>query len=105
MSNKYNKLVRDKIPEKIKKNNEIPVVEVLDDIQYLKELKIKLTEELNEYLSSGEIEELADLQEVIYAILKYESIDINDFEKMRTDKVLKNGAFDKRLFLKDVKEK
>ncbi len=105
MARKYNKLVRDKIPEKIKKNNEIPIVEILDDAQYLKQLKLKLAEELDEYLRSGEIDELADLQEAMYAILKHENIDIADFEKIRTDKVSKNGAFEKRFFLKDdVKE-
>lgn len=64
---------------------------------------MKLSEELDEYLSSGEIEELADLQELIYAIIKFKNISAEEFEKLRHDKALKNGAFDQRLFLKDVK--
>ncbi len=102
MKKTYNKLVRDKIPEKIEKNNEKPIIEVLDDIKYLKELKLKLSEELNEYLENGDIEELADLQEVILAILKFQDTSLEDFERIRINKALKNGSFDKRFFLKGV---
>ena len=101
----YNKLVRDKIPEIIGETGRVAVVETLDNKEYGKFLDHKLGEELQEYTSSGSIEELADLVEVVYAILKYKGIDIDEFEGIRMKKVIKRGAFDKRLLLKEVIEK
>ena len=46
----YNKLVRDKIPDIILKDNELPVTRILDDEEFIKELNKKLQEEVNEYL-------------------------------------------------------
>ena len=96
----FNKLVRDKIPDIIKeKDNKTCTTEILDDDKYLEELNRKLQEELKEYLESGEVEELADLEEVLRAILKAKKVDYNNFEKIRKDKVEKRGAFDKKIFL------
>ena len=77
----YNKLVRDKIPNIIKENGEIPVVRVLDEIEYKIELERKLHEEYQEVIeSSGDdrVEELADMLEVIKALAKLENKDLND---------------------------
>ena len=101
----YNKLVRDKIPEVIESNNQICKVRILNDKEYLEQLNIKLQEELNEYLEDGSVEELADIQEVIYAILKFKKVSFSDFEKIRSEKVAKRGAFDKKIFLENVDEK
>ena len=96
----YNKLVRDKIPDIIKeKDNRDCVTEVLNDEKYLEELNKKLQEELKEYLESGEVEELADIEEVLRAILKTKKVSYENFEKVRKDKVEKRGAFDKKIFL------
>ncbi len=57
----FNKLVRDKIPEIIKNNNETPITRILSDEEYKIELEKKLYEEYQEVLeSSGEnrLEEL-----------------------------------------------
>ena len=69
----YNKLVRDKIPEIINNNNEICKTRILDNDEYIKELNIKLQEEVKEYLESGEVEELADIEEVLRAIKMFGS--------------------------------
>ena len=53
----YNKLVRDRIPEIILKDNELPTTRILDDEEYIKELNRKLQEEVNEYLENDNIEE------------------------------------------------
>ena len=96
----FKKLVRDKIPEIIReKDNKTCTTEILDNDKYLEELNRKLQEELKEYLESGEVEELADLEEVLRAILKAKKVDYNNFEKIRKDKVEKRGAFDKKIFL------
>lgn len=50
------------------------------------------------------MDELADLVEVVYPILKYKGIDIGEFESIRKRKAEERGAFDKRLMLKEVVE-
>lgn len=100
----YNKLIRDKIPEIIHQSGKNAVIETLDLQSYKQFLDKKLQEELQEYLESDNVEELADLVEVIYAILKYKDIDLQQFETIRQEKAAKRGAFDKRLLLKEVIE-
>ena len=98
----YNKLVRDKIPEIIKNNGEEPNTRILSDEEYLSELNKKLQEEMKEYLESGDIEELADLEEVLLAILDAKNISHEEFEKIRLEKVKKRGAFKKKIFLEST---
>lgn len=95
----FNKLVRDRIPEIIKESGRECTITVLEDHDYLKSLNNKLKEELDEYYTDDDITELADLVEVIYAILKYKGISIEEFEKIRLDKKTKRGGFDKGVFL------
>lgn len=45
------------------------------------------------------IEELADLEEVILAILDYKKVPYEQFEQIRKDKVLKRGAFKEKIYL------
>ena len=102
----YNKLIRDKIPEIIAKDNgKTCVTRIMADDEYLESLNAKMQEELNEYLASGEVEELADLEEVLRAILDVKGISYDAFEKIRNEKVLKRGAFKKKIFLESVREK
>ena len=95
----YNKLVRDKIPEIMIKNGATPVTHILSDEDYLKELNRKILEEVNEYLKSGDILELADIEEVLLAILSAKKVPKEEFENIRTDKVKKRGAFTKKIYL------
>lgn len=98
----YNKLVRDKIPEIIKNNGDEPKTRILSDEEYLSELNKKLQEEMKEYLESGDIEELADLEEVLRAILDAKNVAHEDFEKIRLEKVNKRGAFKNKIFLEST---
>ena len=101
----FYKLVRDNIPDIIKQNNEEPITRILDDKEYLDQLNIKLTDEVKEYLDSGEIEELADIMEVILAIAKSKDVSYEQLEAIRKEKVLKRGAFDKKIFLEKTLNK
>ncbi|NLP15311.1 MAG: nucleoside triphosphate pyrophosphohydrolase [Clostridium sp.] len=101
---KYNKLVRDRIPEIIEKSGKKAIVEELGNQEYKKYLDIKLEEELQEYLAGDSVDELADLVEVVYAILKCKGVDIDDFESIRKRKTEERGAFEKRFLLKEVVE-
>ena len=96
---KYNKLVRDNIPEIMLKNGANPVTRILTDEEYLKELNKKLYEEVNEYLESEDVEEIADIEEVLLAILKVKGISKEKLEEIRQTKNSKRGAFDKKIFL------
>lgn len=101
----YNKLVRDKIPEIIKMNGAKSVnTKILDDESYLISLNTKLQEEIKEYLESGAIEELADIEEVLRAILDAKNISYQAFENIRLAKVNKRGAFKDKIFLESVDE-
>ncbi len=100
----YNKLVRDKIPEIIKDSGKQVRFKKETGDKLLKSLNSKLDEELLEYKESGDIEELADLVEVVYGILKHKEISIEEFEKIRTDKNDKRGAFEEGLILVEVIE-
>ena len=102
----HNKLVRDKIPQIIESNNEHCKTRILDTAEYIKELNIKLQEELNEYLKSTTdteaIEELADLEEVLRAVLDAKGVSYDKFEQIRLKKVEKRGAFKDRIYLEST---
>ena len=97
----YNKLVRDNIPEIMINNGAKPVTRILEDKEYYEELKKKLLEETKEFLESNNIEEIADIEEVILAILKYNDWSWEKLENIRKNKVDKKGSFDKKIFLKE----
>lgn len=99
----YNKLVRDKIPEIIENDGETPVVRVLNDNEYKKELEKKLKEEYEEVLLAKDkkerLEELADMLEVIRMIALLEDEDIQSVINIMDKKRKKRGGFTKKLFL------
>lgn len=95
----FNKLVRDNIPQIIESRGEKAITRILSDEEYKKQLDVKLQEEIKEYLEDDNVEELADILEVIYAILEHKKVKLEDFEKIRIDKVQKRGAFNKKIFL------
>lgn len=101
----YNKLVRDKIPEIIKSNGEEPIIRILDNEEYKKELEKKLKEECEEVLLAkglDRIEELADLLEVMIALSNIEDKSLNDVLNIRNIKKEKRGGFDKKIYLEGV---
>lgn len=101
----YNKLVRDKIPAIIVADNgKTCETRIMEDEEYLESLNIKMQEELKEYLESGDVEELADLEEVLRAILDVKKVSYEEFEKIRNAKVEKRGAFKEKIFLESVSE-
>ena len=95
----YNKLVRDNIPNIISENGEKPITRVLTDEEYIRELNLKIEEEVKEYLLDFSVEELADIEEVIRAILDYKNVSYEEFENVRLNKVNKRGAFKEKIFL------
>lgn len=101
----YNKLVRDKIPEIIEASGKTCKIEILSDKEYLQMLDKKLDEELAEYYQEQNIEELADLLEVLYAVAKARGYSAEELNHVRVEKQKARGGFDKKILLKSVEEK
>lgn len=101
---KYNKLVRDRIPDIIEESGKACVTEILSDEEYLCMVDAKLDEELAEYHKDQNIEELADLMELICAVAVARGYTIEQLEKVRAKKTEKRGAFQKKILLVEVKE-
>jgi len=97
----YNKAIRDNIPQIIKKSGKNYNIKELDDSEFLVELEKKLVEELTEYQESKNVEELADVLEVIYRISNLKGFDL---DKVRLEKIEKRGKFEKNLFLIDTSD-
>ena len=98
------KLVRDKIPEIIKKNNRNPIIYVADDKEYLKRLYDKLIEEIEEFKENPSPEELADILEVCDAIMVYFGISSEDVKEIKNKKFEERGGFLNKIILKEVIE-
>lgn len=95
----YNKAIRDKIPEIIKKDGYSCNVKTLSDEKFLAELEKKLSEEVTEYQNDKNPEELADILEVIYRIAELKGVSKEELEKIRIKKVKERGGFEKNLHL------
>lgn len=95
----YNKLVRDKIPQIMYNNNEKPITRILDDTEYCKYLDLKLKEEVEEYIESNQLEELADILEVIFAIAESKNCPVNQLMQIFQNKHNERGGFKNKIFL------
>jgi predicted house-cleaning noncanonical NTP pyrophosphatase (MazG superfamily) len=100
----YHKLVRDFIPNIIEADGKTCIYETLSDDDYIYLLDQKLNEELTEYQDSKSLEELADILEVIQAIVKARGWTLEELERIRANKAAKRGGFKKKILLKEVLE-
>lgn len=92
------KLVRDKIPQIIRSKGLEPIVYVAGVEEYGARLRDKLTEEVGEFLvSDNDLEELADILEVLYALAEHIGTDREQLEKLRAAKVEERGGFADRI--------
>ena len=101
---KYDKLVRDRIPEIIRESGKECVCRVLTEAEYIGKLEEKLGEELAEYLESGSMEEIADLLEVIHAVIAARGSSMAEVETIRRNKAAARGGFAERLLLTEVRD-
>jgi predicted house-cleaning noncanonical NTP pyrophosphatase (MazG superfamily) len=96
---KYNKLVRDRIPEIIRKKGEVAITHIASKKEYWKKLKEKLEEEANEFLNDSSKDELIDILEIVNAICDFKKIDRKKLETLRKKKIKDRGGFKKRIIL------
>lgn len=98
---KYNKLVRDKIPEIIKARGEKFKIHIAGDREYWKKLKKKLLEEIKEFEKNETACEMADILEIIDAICKYKKFNRRKLEIVKKEKAKKRGGFEKKIILEE----
>ena len=100
----HNKLVRDKIPRIIENAGKNCVTHVLSDEEYIAALETKLNEEVAEYQADKNLEEMADVLEVLQSICLARGYSLADLEEMRAKKAEERGGFREKIFLEYVEE-
>jgi len=100
---KYNKLVRDKIPEYIKSKGGIPITHIAEGDEYWKKVKEKLQEEVTEFLNEDtNIREIADILEVIDAICEYRKFSHEELRIVKEKKAQELGKFKEKIILDEA---
>ncbi|WP_050180624.1 nucleoside triphosphate pyrophosphohydrolase [Domibacillus robiginosus] len=104
----HNKLVRDRILEVIEKAGKTYTSRILDEKEYIQEVKTKMHEELAEYEGAENdqdaVEELADLLELIHAAAAIHGATAEELEAVRREKAEKRGGFSDRIYLIEVED-
>lgn len=104
----HNKLIRNLIPAIIASTGKSSTTRILDEAEYVTELRAKLREEATEYFAASSdadaLEELADMLEVIRALAATHGAGPEQLEQIRANKAAQRGGFDQRIYLIDVHE-
>jgi predicted house-cleaning noncanonical NTP pyrophosphatase (MazG superfamily) len=103
-STKYNKLVRDYIPHILQQQGLKFTIHTVSGDEYLTRLQDKLQEEVAEYIANPCLEELADITEVIYALVRAQGHEPHAFTYELNHKRRQRGGFEKGIVLEKVKE-
>jgi hypothetical protein len=98
----YNKLVRDNIPNIIINDSREPITHIAVGDEYPKHLFSKLFEEIEEFKEEPCEEELADMREVIKALIEYYDFSEEKIEEIRLKKKKERGAFYKKIILDKI---
>lgn len=99
----YNKLVRDKIPEIIEKSGSTCEIKMVEGKEKQEFLEKKLMEEVNEYLQDKNLEELADVMEVLFGLAENLGYSEEDLISKRNEKLEGRGGFKVGIVLENVK--
>lgn len=103
----HNKLIRDRLPAIIAAGGGACECETLDTDAYRAALRAKLVEEAyeaEEAIGDKLLDELADLREVIEALIAAEGVDELTLSIRQQERRQARGAFDDRVFLHWVDE-
>lgn len=101
---KYNKLVRDKIPEMMANSELHALFRSLSSSEYMNFLEKKLDEEVEEFHESKDVEELADILEVLIAIASEKGYSVDRLWAERLKKRTERGGFERKILLVGVEE-
>ncbi len=105
---RYDKIVRDRIPELIAAKGGSPVSRVLAPDDFARLLREKLVEEARELVGAQTydalVAELADVCEVVATLQRIHGVSDETLSGVRAAKVAERGGFDGRVFLESVTE-
>ncbi len=100
----YNKLIRDRIPDRIENSGGIGSYRILNSKEFEKKLIQKVEEEASGLTATRSkkelIDELADVIEVIEEIKKIKKVSNKQIAIARKKNMRKKGGFKKKIFLK-----
>lgn len=100
---KYDKLVRDLIPEIILASGKTAEIEIVDNKIAFEYLIKKLDEEVTEFKTDKNLEELADVLEVLFGLAHKMGYTEQDLLNKRQEKKEARGGFEKNIILKSTK--
>ena len=99
----YDKLVRDRIPEVIERNGSTCETIKVNREEHYQRLKEKLMEEVTEFIQDENIEELADIYEVIAALSDFVGKGEEELMEVRNKKREERGGFKEGIVLKSTR--
>ena len=100
----HNKLVRDKVPEIIASTGKSYDLHYAKTEEILPLLETKLNEEVSEYLEDKNLEELADVMEVLFGLANALGYSEEDLINKRNVKKEERGGFEKGIVLEKIYE-
>lgn len=101
---KFEKLVRDKLKTICEEKGGKVHYKILDDLNYIKALKEKLREEVDEMLGVDfnnkqiVLEELGDVYEILECIAQLTNVSVEEIQEAQLEKRRKNGGFKERYY-------
>lgn len=98
----YGKLVRDNVPQMLESQGNKCDVDTLQEEIVLEYLYIKLQEEIFDLVDTGDIDELADILEIVYSIGEKYGYSSEDLYKRKIEKKEEYGGFKKNILLKKI---
>jgi len=98
---RYDKLIRDKIPEIIEQKGGKSITHIAEREEYERKLKEKLLEEVKEFIELSSAEEMADIFEVLDAICEQLGFSKDEVERIKKEKFEQRGGFKKKLILEE----
>lgn len=98
----YNKLVRDKIPQVIEASGRKCDIRFADKDEHYALLEAKLQEEVSEYLEAKNLEELADVMEVLFGLAQNLGYSEDDLIRKWEEKREERGGFREGIVLDRV---
>lgn len=98
---RYDKLVRDGIPDIIAAKGEVCSFHVADDSEFAEKLYEKLREETEELIEGRNVQEIADVLEVVDAIISLEKITREEVRLVASERRTERGGFERRIILEE----
>lgn len=95
----HNKLVRDRIPDILKKDKVKFDFRVAKKEEFLDRLYEKLIEEINEFKEKPSVDEFADIMEVLESIAREHDFQLEEIKIAKKTKKINRGGFNKKIIL------